>query len=213
VNVVINGFEHRKFWVMILMDSVSMTFPYLVCGLYTKLPHTAVEIFASMPFLFMIFLSGTFSPSAGVPVLKQLRYLFSRYYFWCIIPGVKDQMENCPRDDLLVLYAVLSGFLGLVLFVVYQGIRAAVKAARTKKKSTKYNHLKDDEFVDLQIELYGEQVLQKDSLAGTNHSQRRRADVGSDSGGGGRHDSRSSTIHRPVASPVGSAMPVNETFA
>jgi hypothetical protein len=174
VNLVIDGFEDRKFWVMILMDSVSMTFPFLFFGLFTKFSHTAVEIYASLPFLFMIFLSGTFSPGAGVNVLKELRYLFSRYYFWCLIPDVKDLMENCPTDDLLVPYAVLSALIGLILFLFYQAILVAVKSLKTKKKSNKHNRLKDDEFVDLQIELYGEQVLQKDSLSGTSHSQRSR---------------------------------------
>lgn len=174
VNLVIDGFEDRKFWVAILMDSASLTLPFIFFGLFTKLPHTAVEIFASLPFLFMIFLSGTFSPSAGIPVLKELRFLFSRFYFWCMIPGVKDQMENCPSDDLLVLYSVLSALVGLTLFMVYVGVKSAIKAARSKKVSKKHNRLKDDEFVDLQIELYGEQILKKDSLSGSAHSQRSR---------------------------------------
>jgi hypothetical protein len=70
VNLVIDGFEEPKFWVAILMDSASLTLPFIFLGLFTKMPHTAVQIFASMPFLFMIFLSGTFSPSSGIPVFK-----------------------------------------------------------------------------------------------------------------------------------------------
>lgn len=78
VNAVINGFENAKFWWAILMDSASLTFPFIFFGLYTLLPFQAVQIFASLPFLFMIFFSTTFSPGSGVEGLKELRYLFAR---------------------------------------------------------------------------------------------------------------------------------------
>jgi hypothetical protein len=78
VNAVIDGFENVKFWWAILMDSASLTFPFIFFGLYTMLPFQAVQIFASMPFLFMIFFSTTFSPGSGVEGLKELRYLFAR---------------------------------------------------------------------------------------------------------------------------------------
>jgi ABC-type lipoprotein export system ATPase subunit len=78
---VINGLESSSFWVAMLFDSASLTFPFICFGLYTKLSFQAVEIFATMPFLFMIFFSTTFSPGAGVPALKELRYLFARFYF------------------------------------------------------------------------------------------------------------------------------------
>jgi hypothetical protein len=75
---VIDGFEHVKFWIAMLMDSASVTFPFIYLGLYTNLSHQAVEIFAVMPFLFMLFWSTTFSPGSGVEGLKELRYLFPR---------------------------------------------------------------------------------------------------------------------------------------
>ena len=67
-----------------------------------------------MPFLFMIFFSSTFSPGAGVDSLKVLRFLFPRFYLWCRLPGVKDFMEDCPDDDMLVGCVVGSGCLGMV---------------------------------------------------------------------------------------------------
>jgi hypothetical protein len=78
VIAVVDGFKPIKFWIAILMDSASVTFPFIFFGLYTGMSHQAVEIFASMPFLFMIFYSTTFSPGSGVAVLKELRYLFPR---------------------------------------------------------------------------------------------------------------------------------------
>merc|ERR1719498_2171285 len=81
VNAVIDGFDDFKFWVAIFMDSASLTFPFIFFGIYTHLPFHAVEIFASIPFLFMIFFSTTFSPGSGVEGLKVFRYLFARFYF------------------------------------------------------------------------------------------------------------------------------------
>jgi hypothetical protein len=109
INACIDGLESASFWLAMLFDSASMTFPFIYFGLYTKLPFQAVQIFSTMPFLFMIFFSTTFSPGAGLPVLKELRYLFARFYFWCMIPGVRDEMENCPATDAAnKLYLVLS---------------------------------------------------------------------------------------------------------
>jgi hypothetical protein len=170
VNAVVNGFEDRYFWVAILMDSASLTFPFIFFGLYTKLPFQAVQIFASLPFLFMIFFSTTFSPGAGVEGLKELRYTFARFYFFCKIPGVKDQMEGCPDPDLNVVYMTLAALIGTFLFFIYETIRFILRASKTKKTISKQNKLKDDEFRDLQVELYGEGVLLKDSLSNTNHS-------------------------------------------
>lgn len=170
VNAVVDGFEDRYFWVAILMDSASLTFPFIFFGLYTKLPFQAVQIFSSLPFLFMIFFSTTFSPGSGVEGLKELRYLFARFYFFCKIPGVQDDMEGCPDPDLNVVYMILSALIGTFMFGVYETVRFIIRSSQTKKKISKKNKLKDDEFRDLQVELYGEGVLLKDSLSNTNHS-------------------------------------------
>ncbi|GAX15877.1 hypothetical protein FisN_2Lh392 [Fistulifera solaris] len=167
-NAVINGLESSSFWVAMLMDSASMTFPFICFGLYTKLPFQAVEIIASMPFLFMIFFSTTFSPGSGVAVLKELRYLFARFYFWCMIPGIRDDMENCPStDEKNLLYMILSALIGVVLFLTVMGVSSLLRSKKVKKMSSKKNALKDDEFRDLQIELYGEKAM---DIQSTNHS-------------------------------------------
>jgi hypothetical protein len=163
VNAVIDGLDEIDFWVAMMFDSGSMTFPFICFGLYTSLPHQAVQTLGSMPFLFMIFFSTTFSPGSGVPVLKELRYLFSRFYFWCMTPGVQDLMEGCPSDSgLNLLYLCLSGLLGVVLFLVVMGCVSAVRAAKKAKVNEEREALKDDEeFHALQLEMYGEKQLRK----------------------------------------------------
>ena len=161
VNAVINGLSDVKFWVGMLFDSASLTFPPICLGLYTRLPFQAVEILGGLPFLLMIFLSTTFSPGSGVPVLKELRYLFSRFYFWCMVPGVKYSMENCPPDETNLLYLVLSGFLGVVVFLCFMGLLKIKKKLKAKEMKSKRASMIDTEFHTLQIELYGEKVLQQ----------------------------------------------------
>ena len=159
VNAVIDGLSSVKFWVAMLMDSASMTFPLICLGLYTTMPFQAVQILGSLPFLLMIFLSTTFSPGAGVKVVKELRYLFSRFYFWCMIPGVQDDMENCPDEDLNILYLILSGFIGVVLFLVVKTFNSFSNKRHSLEEAGKLADMLDDEFQDLQVELYGEKGL------------------------------------------------------
>jgi len=170
-NAVIDGLESSSFWVAMLFDSASLTFPFICFGLYTKLPFQAVQIISSIPFLFMIFFSTTFSPGSGVAGLKELRYLFARFYFWCMIPGIRDSMENCPKSDSAnLLYLILSGLVGLVLFLIAMGLVSLFRSKKKLKQSSKKNALKDEEFVELQVELYGEGVL---DIQSTSHSSSR----------------------------------------
>jgi ABC-type lipoprotein export system ATPase subunit len=179
INATIDGFESFKFWVAIFFDSASLTFPFIFFGVYTKLPSHAVEIFASFPFLLMIFFSTTFSPGSGVQGFKALRYLFPRFYFWCMIPGTLETMEGCPDNDTLnMLYMILTGLLGVVLFLIYQVIKNASRRSIKEQKSAKMNALKDDtEFVDLQIELYGEDILARTSTHGSKKSDSSVSDI------------------------------------
>lgn len=171
INGVIDGFENAKYWLAILCDSASLTFPFIFFGLYTKLPFHAVQIFASMPFLTMIFFSTTFSPGSGVAGFKELRYLFSRFYFWCMIPGVQDDMDNCPPSDVNIVYMILSALIGVTLFLIYQVFRLMNRSKATMKTKSKKQQMKEDnEFRDLVIELYGEEILDKDTLGSTTHS-------------------------------------------
>ena len=91
-----------------------------------------------------------------------------------MIPSVEDDMEGCPDDSVNLVYMILSAVLGVILFVIYDVIRKLVQKSKTEKVTKKQQQLKDHEFADLQIELFGSEVLFKDSLANTEHSRRSR---------------------------------------
>lgn len=144
-------------WVSMLFDSASLTLPFICFGLYSKLPLQVVQILSSLPFLFMIFFSTTFSPGAGLEGVKALRYLFARFYLWCRIPGVKEDMDGCPADHALVGYTVLTGCLGLILFLFFQAIRWQVESRRKAKTVKSRNDVVSvkPEFAKIQMALYG----------------------------------------------------------
>jgi hypothetical protein len=207
INLIMDGFGSRQFWIAMLMDNASLTFPFIFLGLFTKLPETRVQvcfhdhsslscsnllllfrraskifgpslliyhavypsirayfsstiqIFGAFPFILLIFFSGTFSPSAGLPGLKALRYLFVRYYFWCLMPTVSGMMEDCPNENVITLYMILAALVGTFLFLTFVAVRAMVKAVTAQQKTGQYDELhKDRAFRDLQLELYGEQA-------------------------------------------------------
>jgi len=122
------------------------------------MPFQMVEIIASLPFLLMIFLSTTFSPGSGAPVLKELRYLFPRFYFWCFVPGVEDRMERCPEEPWNFLLLVFTGVLGLLLFLIVQGVLVIIRRISTSKKSQSLTEdLKDEELQLLRKTFSGKQ--------------------------------------------------------
>mmetsp|Transcript_9312 Transcript_9312/g.25753 ORF Transcript_9312/g.25753 Transcript_9312/m.25753 type:complete len:485 (-) Transcript_9312:125-1579(-) len=171
VNATTDGLSQIKFWVAMFFDSASLTFPMICTGIYTKLDFQTAQILGSLPFLLMIFLSTTFSPGSGVEGLKELRYLFSRFYFWCMVPSVEDSMEGCP-ENLNLLYLVLSALVGVAFFLVIQ----LVGAIRSKKADVETAKLResmfDDEFHQLQVTLYGEKALKRlNHMASSMHSQ------------------------------------------
>jgi len=143
-------------WVSMLFDSASLTLPFICFGLYSKLPLQTVSILASLPFLFMIFFSTTFSPGAGVDGVKALRYLFARFYLWCRLPDFEDDMEGCPPYDTLAWYSILTGCLGLILFLTFQVIRTQlVGRYRLRTLQTKLNEVSEKaEFSQIQQALY-----------------------------------------------------------
>ena len=51
-------------------------------GIYSRLDLITGELLSTVPFLSMIFFSTTFSPGSGVSGVKELRYLFPRFYFY-----------------------------------------------------------------------------------------------------------------------------------
>jgi hypothetical protein len=88
-----------------------------------------------------------------------------------MIPSVQDEMEGCPDSNVNVLYMVLTGVLSLGVFLVYEAAAALLRSRRTQKSTSKKNKMKDAEFRDLQIELYGADYMSRHgSLTNSEHS-------------------------------------------
>ena len=160
VNFVISGLSSFKFWAGMFTDSAATTFPLICLGVYTRMDFQSVQIVGSLSFLLMIFLSTTFSPGAGIPVVKELRYVFSRYYFWCIVPGVENDMEGCPNDEgWIIVYMFLSSLAGVFVFLLAQFIAMIRNKGKETEQTKLRESMMDQEFAGLQISLYGEKAL------------------------------------------------------
>ena len=79
VVAVVTGFEHVKFLYTMFLDTMSTMLPKICLGLFSNMGMQEVDIFGSLPFLLMLFMSTSFSPGAGLEGVKELRYLFVRY--------------------------------------------------------------------------------------------------------------------------------------
>jgi len=155
LNLCIGSLGGVETWVSMLFDSASLTLPFICFGLYSLLPLQIVQIVASLPFLFMIFFSTTFSPGAGVEVIREFRFLFARFYWWCNLSTVKGSMEGCPADDQLIWWTIFTGCLGLILFLVFQMVRVCVSKCRAAGDEKKRNAVADrPEFSAMQTLLF-----------------------------------------------------------
>lgn len=109
---------------------------------------------SGLPFLFVIFFSTTYSPGAGVAGLKALRYLFSRYYFFCMVPQIP--LEGCPDSDLLsTILLVLTSLISLFLFLAVRAVQIVCKCMQEKGELRNPKHKELCEIERLQHELYG----------------------------------------------------------
>lgn len=158
-----------QFFVGILFDNLSLLVSMITLGLYTNLPDQAVQILGAMPFLLMIFFSTTFSPGAGVKGLKELRYLFSRFYLWCMLPDGMG-MEGCPESNNL-LYLVLSSLLVPFLFGTYMFVKNMyARSHHEKAQSSRRESMQTLEFAELQLEMFGQKALKNLKHIGSTHN-------------------------------------------
>lgn len=157
VNACVDSLESFTFFLGMFFDTVSTTLPFLCLALYTSMSQQSVEMISILPFLSMLFLSTTFSPGAGVTGLKELRYLFPRFYFWCAVPSVQDEMEGCPvQESTNVALLAITSLNFLFIFLIVQVVSRAKKSRESKEKAKTVLKLLDEEFEALQIELFGE---------------------------------------------------------
>ncbi|KAL7528922.1 hypothetical protein ACHAXR_004962 [Thalassiosira sp. AJA248-18] len=170
MDAVIGTLTTAEFFFGMLFDNLSLLIAMALLGLYSDLPDQAVQILGAMPFLLMIFFSTTFSPGAGVKGLKELRYLFSRFYLWCMLPGdIADQMEGCPESNTL-LYLILSSLLVPFLFLLWTASKQLYKKFHLEKKqSSRRESMKTLQFAELQLELFGEKALKNLEHVGSSH--------------------------------------------
>jgi hypothetical protein len=161
VNTVIDGMGSIEYFFGIFFDGATNQFPYIVLGLYSSLPNEQVYALSSMPFLLMIFFSTTFSPGAGLPYLKELRYLFSRFYFWCIVPGIQDEMEDCPANRTVNMVALaITGTLVVWLFLAAMLVQRLVNKLRRAEQKTRRETISASlAFRSVQLEIYGSGAL------------------------------------------------------
>jgi len=170
LEAVIGTMTTAQIYVGIVFDNLSLLVGMILFGLYTNLPDQAVQILGAMPFLFMIFFSTTFSPGSGINGVKNLRYLFSRFYLWCMLSDDLG-MEGCPESNTL-LYLILSSlFVPFMFILVKVGMSMYKKSRGGKKKSSQREAMKTVEFAELQLELFGEKAYL--NLTGIGNSMRK----------------------------------------
>ena len=135
INLVTNGLSGTRFFVGMLCESFALSFPYVLLGIYTRQSFATVQMIAGLPFLLLIFFSTTYSPGAGLPGLKGLRFLFARFYFWCMVPSI-DGMEGCLENQgVNMVLMVFSSCISLWIFlVVALQKRCAIKTASCRKQ-------------------------------------------------------------------------------
>eukprot|EP00984_Skeletonema_dohrnii_P031828 scaffold24854_cov78-Skeletonema_dohrnii-CCMP3373.AAC.1 len=137
-------------------DFSALLLPTVLFGLFTRLPFETVILIGSLPGLLMIFFSTGFSPGAGIDGLKAVRYLFPRFYLFCMIPGYELLLEGCPESNADALtYLILTSLIVPVMFVCYAAAQAMkTKLRKAKEMESRSELVNSKEFAELQSLLY-----------------------------------------------------------
>ena len=127
-----DSLARTEIWVGLFTDLVFTLAPRICLSNFTSLDLHEVQLLGGLPFLGNLFFSTTYSPGGGLEGLTQLRYLFPRFYLWCIVPGVEAVMIGCPNDDSpIMLYMCLASLVGVVLFLLVMAVsRLATRKLR-----------------------------------------------------------------------------------
>jgi hypothetical protein len=90
--------------------------------------------------------------------VKEVRYLFTRFYFWCMVPGVKDQMEGCPVSETWnIILLIVTSFLVVLVLIISCAVASTWTKHFSKGKTSSGNksvRIDDAECQKLQHELY-----------------------------------------------------------
>jgi hypothetical protein len=153
-------FTRIVFFFGIFFDNVSSLIALIYLGLYTEMPDQRVQILGQVPYLLGIFFSASYSPGAGIKGTKELKYLFSNFHVWCMLPEMG--MEGCPAENKTLLYLILSSLIAPVSFLLWKlGQAFCANIRRRKKRESLLELMKSVEFAELQLELFCEKVLHK----------------------------------------------------
>jgi hypothetical protein len=156
INSVIDGLDSPFFLVGIFFDCFSNQVGFILFGLYSSFSNETTYALAGLPCLASLFFSTTYSPGAGLPVVKDLRYLFARFYLWCMVPGVQDDMEGCPVNHAVnMLLMTLSGTLYVWLFLAAMLARMVMsKARKAERKKARASIENSHQFQNLRSQMF-----------------------------------------------------------
>ncbi len=151
-------FTRIEFFFGILFNNVFQLIALICLGFYTEMPDKRVQILGQVLFLLSIIFSTSYSPGAGIKGAKELKYLFSTFYVWCMLPEMG--MEGCPAKNKTLLYLILASLIVPVLFILWKLGQAFYARLHQKKTTLSLLELmRSVEFAELQLELFGEKAI------------------------------------------------------
>jgi hypothetical protein len=152
----IHELRPAKYFFAIFSDNAFLFFPMFILSVNTGMTLEHSVLLGSSLYFSLMCMSTTFSPGGGLPVLKEFRYLYPRFYFWCMLPGVEDLMEGCLDHTANIGLTIFMGQLGVILAAIYCAVINSMKKSLDEPSKSD-----DNDFVnragrvrDLQDELF-----------------------------------------------------------
>jgi energy-coupling factor transporter ATP-binding protein EcfA2 len=118
INAIVDGFRSFDIYLAMLSENFSTTMPLACAGLFTTFSLETTLVLGSVLNMSMYILSTAYTPGGGLPIIKELRYLYPRFYFWCMLPDIQDRMEGCPDERLNLTLLLITGQIWWLTFVL-----------------------------------------------------------------------------------------------